>query len=164
MLQRGNPTAKGDRVKPGFPSILTDELAKVPEPKPGQTTAGRRRVLAEWITNDSNQLTYRVIVNRVWQWHFGRGIVRSSSNFGFQGTPPTHPELLDWLTSEFVANGKSIKKLNRMILLSGAYQMSSEGHKEALAKDPENDLFCASTCGGCGRKRFAIRSWQRRAT
>jgi len=141
LLQRGNPTAKGAKVLPGFPSVLTDEAAVIPAPQPGQATAGRRRVLAQWITNDKNPLTYRVVANRAWQWLFGRGIVRTSSNFGMQGMPPTHPELLDWLTSEFLANGKSLKKLNRTILLSNAYRMSSEGSKAALAKDPENDLF-----------------------
>jgi hypothetical protein len=141
ILARGNPTAKGEKVEPGFPSVLTDLPAVIAEPKPGQKTSGRRRVLADWIAGDQNQLTYRVIANRIWQWHFGRGIVRSSSNFGYQGTPPTHPELLDWLASELVTNGKSIKKLNRLILLSQAYQISSLGDKEALAKDPENDLF-----------------------
>lgn len=141
ILQRGNPGAKADKVSPGFPSVLTTEEPRISEPKPGQETSGRRRALAEWIVSEKNPLTYRVIVNRVWQWHFGRGIVRSSSNFGFQGTPPTHPELLDWLASEFVANGKSLKKLHRTILLSNTYQMSSEGNKEAITKDPENDLM-----------------------
>ncbi|MFO0965507.1 MAG: DUF1553 domain-containing protein [Gemmataceae bacterium] len=141
VLARGNPEARGDKVAPGFPSVLTDETPTIPDPKPGAKTSGRRRALADWITSDKNQLTYRVIVNRLWQWHFGRGIVRTSSNFGYQGSPPTHPELLDWLASEFMASGKSIKKMSRMLLLSSAYQMASRGEKDALAKDPENDLF-----------------------
>jgi hypothetical protein len=98
-------------------------------------------VLADWIASPENPLTARVLVNRVWQYHFGRGIVRSTSDFGYRGTPPTHPELLDWLASEFVAGGWKLKTLHKLIVTSNAYRMSSRPDTAALAKDPENDLF-----------------------
>jgi hypothetical protein len=81
------------------------------------------------------------MVNRVWQYHFGRGIVRSSSNFGRLGTAPTHPELLDWLASEFVQQGWRLKPLHKMIVMSSAYRMSAKAEPKALARDPENDLM-----------------------
>jgi hypothetical protein len=97
--------------------------------------------LARWIASPNNPLTARVMANRLWQYHFGRGIVRSSNNFGFQGDKPTHPELLDWLASELVKDGWKLKPLHRMIMLSSAYRMSSDAQPKALAKDPENDLM-----------------------
>lgn len=141
VLARGNPQAKGDKVEPGFPSVLTDAKANVPEKSPYPSSSGRRRVLADWIADKNNALSHRVWVNRVWQWHFGRGIVRSSSNFGYMGNPPTHPELLDWLTSEFIAGGMKLREIHRLILLSNTYQMSAKAEDAALAKDPENDYF-----------------------
>ncbi|MBI3409922.1 MAG: DUF1549 domain-containing protein [Planctomycetes bacterium] len=141
VLARGNPQAKGDKVEPGFPTVLTDAKANVPKESPFPHSAGRRRVLADWIADSNNSLSYRVWVNRIWQWHFGRGIVRSSSNFGYMGNPPTHPELLDWLTSEFIAGGMKLRDLHRLIMLSNTYQMSARADDAALAKDPENDHF-----------------------
>ena len=93
-------------------------------PESGSRTCGRRLALANWIASPDNPLTARVIVNRVWQHHFGRGIVRSASDFGYRGTLPTHPELLDWLANEFVARGWSMKALHRLIVTSNAYRMS----------------------------------------
>src|SRR5439155_731275 len=84
----------------------------------------RRRELADWIADPANPLTARVIVNRVWQGHFGRGLVPTPDNFGVRGEPPTHPELLDWLAARFVADGWSLKKLHRLITLSDAYRRS----------------------------------------
>ena len=144
VLLRGNPQGKGDRVEPGFPSVLSLESALPPQIPPkaeGADSSGRRRVLADWIASPSNPLTSRVLVNRVFQYHFGRGIVRSSSNFGYQGTPPTHPELLDWLATEFNASGMKLKSLHRMILLSSAFQMSGHLDPAATKIDPENDLL-----------------------
>jgi hypothetical protein len=141
VLARGNPQAKGQKVEPGFPSVLTAVPPATPRPGPGGQTSGRRRVLADWIASPNNPLTARVIANRLWQYHFGRGIVRSSSNFGFQGTPATHPELLDWLASELVMRGWKLKAMHRLIVLSNTYRMSSRPNTTALAKDPENDLF-----------------------
>jgi mono/diheme cytochrome c family protein len=141
VLLRGNPRAKGDKVEPGFPSVLTTKSPTLPAPGPDAKTSGRRKVLADWIASPENPLTARVMANRIWQHHFGRGIVRSSSDFGYRGTPPTHPELLDWLASELVARGWRLKAMHKMIVMSNAYQMSSQPDPAALAKDPENDLF-----------------------
>ncbi|HEU4754112.1 MAG TPA: DUF1553 domain-containing protein, partial [Armatimonadota bacterium] len=140
VLLRGNPHVPGDRVEPGFLSVLGGAAPEI-TPTPYGDTSGRRLALAKWIASKENPLTARVMVNRIWQYHFGRGIVRSTSNFGFQGDKPTHPELLDWLASEYTANGWHMKPLHRLIMLSAAYQMSSKGNAAALAKDPENDLF-----------------------
>jgi mono/diheme cytochrome c family protein len=141
VLLRGNPENRGDKVEPGFPSVLTGIRPALPAPKPDAKTSGRRRALADWLASPANPLTARVIVNRVWQYHFGRGLVRSSSNFGCGGTPPTHPELLDWLADEFVRDGMRFKGLHRRIVLSNTFRMSAAGNPAALAKDPENDLL-----------------------
>jgi mono/diheme cytochrome c family protein len=144
VLLRGNARNHGDQVEPGFPAVLTPPDAPppaAPQPASGARTCGRRSVLAGWLADRKNPLTARVLVNRVWQYDFGRGIVRSSSNFGYQGTPPTHPELLDWLAEEFVAGGMRLKPLRRLLLTSSAFRMSSRGDPAAAAKDPENDLL-----------------------
>lgn len=141
VLLRGNPHVKGEKVEPGFPEIFGGAEAEVPKTTPDQKTSGRRRVLAEWITNKDNLLTSRVIVNRIWQHHFGRGIVQSPNNFGQLGTPPTHPQLLDWLALNFNEEGQHFKALHKLIMMSNAYQMSSQFSEEAAAVDPANDLF-----------------------
>jgi hypothetical protein len=141
VFLRGNPRSQGNKVEPGFPSVLATAAPVLPKPSPGASTSGRRKVLADWIGSPDNPLTARVVVNRVWQHHFGRGIVRTSSDFGYRGAPPTHPELLDWLASELVARGWSLKALHRLIVISSTYQMSSRPDPGALAKDPENDTF-----------------------
>ncbi len=140
VLKRGTPGNHGALVEPGFPNLFATPAPTV-QPIVEQNSSGRRTVLANWITSQDNLLTARVFVNRVWQGHFGRGIVRSSNNFGGLGTPPTHPELLDWLASDFMANGWKIKRLHKMLMLSSAYRMSSSGQEAALAKDPANDRF-----------------------
>jgi mono/diheme cytochrome c family protein len=140
VLIRGNAANKGALVEPGFPQVLTAKLPEIPTPSGGARTSGRRLALANWLISKDNPLTARVAVNRLWQFHFGRGIVRSPNNFGTQGDKPTHPELLDWLASEFVDRGWSMKAIHRMILTSNAYQMSSKGNTAALAADPQNDL------------------------
>jgi len=144
VLMRGNPQVRVERVEPRFPSVLVPANAptpKIPALPKGARTSGRRRVLAEWIADGNNPLTARVMVNRVFQYHFGRGIVRSTSNFGYLGNPPTHPELLDFLASEFVARGWKLKPLHRMILTSSAFRMASQADSTLVAKDPENDLL-----------------------
>ncbi len=98
-------------------------------------------MLANWLTSPTNPLTARVMVNRIWQYHFGRGIVRSASNFGVQGDKPTHPELIDWLATHFIADGWHMKELHRLIMTSSAYRMSDAANAKALAADPQNDLF-----------------------
>ncbi|WP_417390780.1 DUF1553 domain-containing protein [Gimesia sp.] len=141
VLLRGNPHVPGDRVEPGFPELFGETEAIIPKPTQDQQTSGRRRVLAEWIADENNMLTSRVIVNRIWQHHFGRGIVQSPNNFGQLGVPPTHPELLDWLALEFVKGGQRFKAFHKLILMSNTYQMSSRHSEQAAAVDPANDLF-----------------------
>lgn len=141
VLMRGSPHAPGDKVEPHFPSLFEPEPAVFPEDAPGSHSSGRRLTLAKWIASPENRLTSRVMANRIWQHHFGRGIVRSPNNFGQLGIPPTHPELLSWLAQTFVEGGWRMKPLHRLIMLSSAYRMSSEGNEAALAKDPQNDLF-----------------------
>jgi hypothetical protein len=96
---------------------------------------------AEWITNPEHPLTARVMVNRIWQHHFGAGIVKSLSNFGKTGAPPTHPELLDWLATEFIKQGWSMKQMHRLIMTSSAYRQVSTVGAEAKRGDPENTLL-----------------------
>jgi hypothetical protein len=141
VLVRGNPHVQGAKVEPAFPEVLTTIKPALPVMPVGARTSGRRLVLANWIASKENQLTARVMVNRIWQYHFGRGIVRSPNDFGLQGTRPTHPELLDWLASEFIDQGWRMKALHRLIVTSNAYRMSSRGNPRALAADPANDLF-----------------------
>ncbi|MCP4815417.1 MAG: DUF1553 domain-containing protein, partial [Planctomycetaceae bacterium] len=132
ILQRGNPQLQGEEVGPGFPQVLNPPAVTIPDSK-GQKTSGKRRVLADWISSPDNPMTARVMVNRLWQHHFGRGIVRTTSDFGFQGSPPTHPELLDWLATEMVERGWRLKSMHKLIMLSNAYQMSSQANAKALA-------------------------------
>ncbi|MFM7038728.1 MAG: DUF1553 domain-containing protein [Planctomycetaceae bacterium] len=140
VLLRGSPEAEGDKVEPQFLSVLGGGRAEV-NPNPAANTTGRRLAFARWVTDEQNRLTSRVFVNRLWQHHFGRGIVRSPNNFGQLGEAPTHPELLDWLASEFMARGWSMKAIHRLILTSAAWQQSSLASAAALQKDPVNDLF-----------------------
>jgi hypothetical protein len=136
ILFRGNPHAPGEEVQPGIPSVLNTAV-----PSKTDADADRRLQLAEWIASDSNSVTARVAVNRIWQHHFGRGLVRSSDDFGGLGSEPTHPELLDWLANEFVAQGWTMKNIHRLIMTSYTYKMSSAPNDKALEKDPLNDHF-----------------------
>ncbi len=104
------------------------------------TSGSGRRELAAWVASPDNPLTARVIVNRVWHWHFGEGLVRTPSNFGMLSEPPSHPELLDWLANRFIEDGMSLKKLHRRIMLSATYRQSSQVSRETFDKDPENRL------------------------
>ena len=122
-------------MKAGLPGkFATVSLDSVPREK-------WRTALAEWIASEKNPLTARVIVNRVWQGHFGEGLVRTPNDFGIRGERPTHPELLDWLAADFVEHGWSLKQLHRQIMLSNAYRMSSAASAETLRLDPENRLL-----------------------
>lgn len=141
ILLRGSPEALGDEVEPAYPAIFGEEAPIIPEPQPDQKSAGRRLVLANWLTQPENRLVSRVIVNRLWQHHFGRGIVRSANNFGQMGDVPTHPELLDFLARELVRKNWSLKAIHRMMVTSETYRQSSRGAPESIAADPENDLF-----------------------
>ena len=140
LLRRGNPGSLGEEVQPGFPGVLGAFVPTVIPPVSGRSS-GRRRALADWIASPDNPLTARVIVNRVFQHHFGRGLVRTPSDFGVQGSLPTHPELLDWLAGHFIQEGWSLKRLHRLILTSQSYQASATPTAEALKADPANDLF-----------------------
>jgi mono/diheme cytochrome c family protein len=140
VLVRGNPHAPSEQVEPGFPSVLSAPEPEIQPPASGDST-GRRLALARWIASPDNPLTSRVMANRLWQYHFGRGLVRTSSDFGFQGSPPTHPELLDWLASELVDGGWRLKRMHRLIMTSEAYQRSSADQADAYAADPVNDSF-----------------------
>jgi hypothetical protein len=127
-------------VQPGFLSILDPRPAPV-TPINGVTSTGRRAALANWIADPRNPLTGRVIVNRIWHYHFGRGIVATTSDLGRMGDRPSHPDLLDYLTAVFYEGAWSIKNLHRLILLSNTYQQSTAFNPEAYAIDPENELL-----------------------
>jgi hypothetical protein len=141
LLARGDYAAKGDRVgmRP-LGVLLADGTPELPE-----TTAKPRTELAKWIVAPENPLTARVMVNRIWQYHFGRGIVATPNDFGRMGTRPSHPELLDYLANEFVSGGFSIKHIHRLILNSNTYQQASKNDPAmkslAMTKDPENKLL-----------------------
>jgi hypothetical protein len=139
VLHRGDPKKPRQEVGPGLPAIL---VKREPEPpKPTATSTGRRLWLARWVASPDNPLTARVMVNRVWQGHFGRGLVPTANDFGTAGEPPTHPELLDWLAARFVADGWRLKPLHRMIVLSSAYQLSAAAPSEAVRADARNVLL-----------------------
>lgn len=126
---RGDYTALGSEVPPGVPGVLPALPTGLPP---------SRLALAEWIASERNPLTARVEVNRVWQELFGRGLVETPDNFGTQGKPPSHPELLDWLASEFVSAGWSRKKLVRLIVTSATYRQSSASRADVVDRDPSN--------------------------
>jgi hypothetical protein len=130
---RGRYDRLGKVVPRGFPAILKG-------PTVGPITGSGRLQLAQWLSSKENPQTARVMVNRIWQHHFGEGIVRTPNNFGKLGTPPTHPELLDYLAVQFMKNGWSIKSMHRTMMLSATYQQSSLGNPAALRADPENLL------------------------
>lgn len=152
VLVRGSPHAKGKEVTPGFPKLFGLPDPVIPPPPPGAKTSGRRTVLARWIVSPNHPLTARVFVNRVWQYHFGRGLVPSANDFGKLGEPPSHPELLDWLAAEFVqptppdpsrpwavpGAAWTVKRLHKLIMMSRVYQLSSQGDPDNLRHDPAN--------------------------
>jgi hypothetical protein len=138
VLRGGNFAMQGEEVQPGFLSILDPADAKVTA-LPNST--GRRTALAAWLTDPQNPLVARVMVNRIWHYNFGTGIVATPGDFGRMGSRPTHPELLDYLSANFVENGWSIKTLQRQILLSNTYQQSSDLQAKAAEADPDNKLL-----------------------
>ena len=148
LLQRGSVESPGPAVKPGFLSVLcSDEETCLATPSPNRAgeTSGYRLALAEWLTDPNHPLTARVIVNRIWQHHFGTGIVATPDNFGSSGSPPSHPELLDWLAADFVKHGWKIKRLHKLIMLSTVYRQSSSrgansSGERAAIEDPDNRL------------------------
>jgi hypothetical protein len=147
LLVRGSPHAKGKEVSPGFPDVLGLPQPTIPVAKDGARTSGRRTILADWIASNSNPFTARVFVNRVWQYHYGRGIVPSANDFGKLGEQPTHPELLDWLATEFMepsdksATPWTLKRLHKLIMMSSVYQQSAVASEANLKADPANSLL-----------------------
>jgi hypothetical protein len=139
-LKRGELSKPLEAVEPALPAVFAaDKNSFDPASVP---PTQRRAVLAKWLASANNPLTVRVLVNRVWAWHFGQGIVRTPSDFGAQGEPATHPELLDWLARDFTEHGWDLKRLQRLIMSSATYQMQSGGaSRQALDTDPENRLL-----------------------
>ena len=142
FLIRGDPFSPGSEMSPGFLTVATYGDPPTQVPRSDGRTSGRRLALAEWIASRDNPLTARVIVNRIWHHHFGRGIVRTLDNLGRMGDAPTHPELLDWLAVEFMDRGWSIKEMHRLLMTSEAYRMASSFARDAnVVADPENHLL-----------------------
>jgi hypothetical protein len=142
VLERGELHSHAAEVQPGFPSILMAD--HIPVPAAIQylpTSSGRRTALARWIADSGNPLTARVLVNRLWQHHFGRGIVATPNDFGVRGERPTHPELLDWLALDLINHGYTLKRLHKLMLMSATYQQSTTATGETLEKDRNNLLF-----------------------
>jgi hypothetical protein len=152
ILYQGDHKSEREAVVPGFISVLDPNPAQIRKGK-SPKTPGRRHTLAQWIASEKNPLTARVYVNRVWQKHFGVGLVATPNDFGLAGARPSHPELLDWLASEFVREGWSTKKLHRLIVTSATYRQSSSavakesptlkfiGMRKTALNDAENVLF-----------------------
>jgi mono/diheme cytochrome c family protein len=143
IYRQGDYLKPGRLVGPGVPSVLTDGRTPfvATPPWPGAHKTGRRRALAQWLNRSDHPLTARVMVNRIWKHHFGRGLVATLDNFGHTGARPTHPELLDWLSREFVSRGWSIKALHRLLMTSATYRQSSARSPEQEKRDPENRLL-----------------------
>jgi hypothetical protein len=129
-----------EEVQPGFLTLLDSGVAKVVPPA-GIESTGRRTALAKWLTDPANPLVARVMVNRIWQHHFGAGIVGTPSDYGIMGERPTNPELLDWLAAEFIHRGWSMKAMHRLMMTSAAYRQSSDYRADAAAIDPGNRLL-----------------------
>src|SRR5881397_1010109 len=143
LFHRGDPKQPKEAIQPGGLSVLTPlgQPAELPEKDPALATSGRRLAFARWLTSGTNPLVARVLVNRVWLHHFGRGLVGTPSDFGVMGERPTHPELLDWLASDFVEHGWQLKRLHRLIMTSTAYRQSSRRDPRRNQRDPENRLY-----------------------
>jgi hypothetical protein len=141
LLKRGNWDAPKEReIEPGFLTLISAKPADIIKPAALKST-GRRTALAKLLTDPANPLTARVMVNRLWHYHFGRGIVGTPSDFGLKGERPTHPELHDWLASEFVKNGWSMKYMHRLIMTSETYKQASVSRRDGVAVDPEDKLL-----------------------
>jgi hypothetical protein len=136
LLRRGDPEQPKEEIGPAVPSAL----GNISLPK-NAAEQQRRLTLADWIANPQNPLTARVMVNRIWQGHFGIGLVDTTNDFGRNGTKPTHPELLDWLASEFIRSGWSVKQMHRLIVLSATYRQSSHPDAAAASRDADVRLL-----------------------
>jgi len=138
LLRRGSLQNKGPEVPPAAPLVLVSNPLRFPEPETDAKSSGRRRTLAEWIASPENPLTWRVLANRIWQHHFGRGLVATPSNFGFNGARPTHPELLDYLAARLASDGGRWKPLHKLLLMSATYRQASQPNELGQRIDPEN--------------------------
>ncbi|MFN3650670.1 MAG: DUF1549 domain-containing protein [Armatimonadota bacterium] len=142
LPEKGDARREGPVVPPGFLSVVSQLRREVSPPPAGAASSHRRRQLAAWIVDPANPLTPRVLVNRLWQHHFGRGLVSTPNNFGRKGSPPTQPELLDWLSADLVRGGWRLKRMHRQLMLSSTYRMASTHPQEAAysRKDAGNEL------------------------
>lgn len=140
LLERGEWSKKGESLTPGYLTALHDG-PRIEEPDTEYFVPRRRKALADWLTSRENPLLARVMMNRLWLGHFGRGLVETPNDFGRQGAPPSHPKLLDWLAVEFQTSGWSLKHMHRLIVNSEAYRRSSAASPEAAQVDPENVLL-----------------------
>ena len=140
LLERGEWSKKGERLEPGYLTAL-HRGPEIEEPDTEYFVPRRRKALAEWLASEENPLLARVMVNRLWLGHFGRGIVETPNDFGRQGAPPSHPELLDWLAVEFRQSGWSLKHMHRLMVTSEAYRRSSASSPQAAKADPQNVLL-----------------------
>jgi hypothetical protein len=154
---RGDFRRKGPEVAPAYLRIVNASNENVPRPLPGANTSGRRTALAKWLTQRDHPLTTRVIVNRLWQHHFGHGLSSSPSNFGITGDPPTHPQLMDWLASELPRRGWSLKQMHRLMVTSATYRQAGRRRnserspaenrqaeaiwRKSQRQDPDNELW-----------------------
>jgi hypothetical protein len=141
LLMRGDPNSKGPEMQPGFLSAITNGNPPAELPPASGNTSGRRRALAEWLVSADNPLTARVMVNRIWHHHFGRGIVPTLDNFGKMGEMPSNPELLDWLAVEFRNRGWSIKQMQRLIMTSDVYKRASKFDDATNSEKDPQDRF-----------------------
>ncbi|MEJ7590627.1 MAG: DUF1549 domain-containing protein [Planctomycetaceae bacterium] len=139
VLYQGDVSSPREEVSPGFVSLFTPGPADIHSPR--ENTTGRRLSLANWIASADNPWTARVIVNRIWQQHFGIGLVATPNDFGYSGERPTHPELLDWLAVEFIQRGWSIKFLHRLIVTSATYRQRSSGNSSAAELSARRQLY-----------------------
>ncbi|MEX2261304.1 MAG: DUF1553 domain-containing protein [Bryobacteraceae bacterium] len=139
LLERGDPVSLGEEVQPGVPEVLGS--AEPVQIQPTRKSTGRRLWLARWLTREDHPLTARVIVNRIWQGYFGEGLVASENDFGVMGQRPTHADLLDYLATELVASGWSLKHIHRLIVMSSAYRLSAAWDEKRGKADPENTLL-----------------------
>ncbi len=149
VQRQGDPSIKREKVRRGFLQVLGGQTLPEGHPQSG------RRALADWITDSKNPLTARVMVNRIWHYHFGRGLVRTTSDFGLRGEAPTHPELLDYLARSLMEHGWSVKAMHRLIMRSAAYRRSSESIAANEASDPENLLLHRA-----GRRRLSAEEFR----
>ncbi len=136
ILGRGSPEMPKERVSPGVPDLLGDTTLSQDSDE-----QQRRLALADWIASESNPLTARVMINRIWQGHFGIGLVETANDFGHNGVPPSHPELLNWLSAEFMRSGWSLKHMHRLIVLSSTYRQVSSFNPAAAEVDSDNRLL-----------------------